>query len=249
MREPVRIYVPLAKAGETTERGVKRRFVYGVASTPDWDLQEQRILQEGINAEPLLTQGWFNWNHQDRPGALLGEPWRVEIAPFRKHPALHVMGILYQGVPDADDAWALMKALEDPRNAARRRLGWSVQGSVDDLRADTVVACTVSQLALTHEPVNPFTFAALARSLRRSLTTGMTTGTAAPLRLQDLDSGTTEVLYGPCVADHYDARSRRFRSAGAAFRHLVICRGYRPEDAYTLLRTVAPDVVATKEAS
>ncbi len=56
------IYLPLAKAGETTERGAKHRFVYGVASTDDWDLQEQRILQEGINFQPLLLSGFFNWS-------------------------------------------------------------------------------------------------------------------------------------------------------------------------------------------
>ena len=58
----MRLYVPLAKAAETTERGIKRRFVYGVASTEDWDLQEQRILQAGLNFAPLLASGFFNWS-------------------------------------------------------------------------------------------------------------------------------------------------------------------------------------------
>lgn len=60
--ERVQIYLPLAKAGETTERGVKQRFVYGVASTDDWDLQEQRILQDGIDFDPLFKSGFFNWS-------------------------------------------------------------------------------------------------------------------------------------------------------------------------------------------
>lgn len=60
--EPVRLYVPLAKAGETTTRGVPHRFVYGVASTPDWDLQEQRLLQEGMDFQPLIQSGFFNWS-------------------------------------------------------------------------------------------------------------------------------------------------------------------------------------------
>ena len=231
-------YVPLAKAGQTTERGVPQRFVYGVASTDDWDLQEQRILQEGIDFDPLLRSGFLNWNHQDRPGALIGEPWQVEIAPFQGRPALHLMGILYQGVADAEDAWNLLKALADKRNASHRELGWSVQGSVNQIQADTVLQCMVSQMALTHEPVNPYTFARFAKSwkIARSQGNAMTTATAAPLRMQDLDSGVSSVLYGPCQAHHYDAQGHFRRGIGDAFRHLVICRGYTPDQAHALLR-------------
>lgn len=160
----------------------------------------------------------------------------MEIAPFQSQPALHVSGVLYRGVPDADDAWALLKALQDPRNAARRRLGWSVQGSIDRVQADTVLACIVSQLALTHEPVNPYTFARFAKSWALARSQPMSTATAAPLRLQDLDGGVSSVLYGPCRADHYDPETGAFRHGiGDAFRHLVICRGYEPAVAHTVL--------------
>ncbi len=155
------------------------------------------------------------------------------------------MGILYQGVQDADDAWALMKAMADPRNAAKRGLGWSIQGSVDQLQADTVLACTVAQMALTHEPVNPVTFARFAKSLKMARSQTMTTQSGAPLRLQDLDSGTTSVLYGPCRADHYDPVTHRFRRGiGDAFRHLVQCRGYSPEAAHALLQPLAAQFTA-----
>ncbi len=160
----------------------------------------------------------------------------MEIAPFQGRPALHLMGILYQGVDDAEDAWKLLKALADPRNAAQRQLGWSVQGSVDRIQADTVLACTVSQMALTHEPVNPYTFARFAKSWKLARAQSMSTATAAPLRLQDLDSGVSAVLYGPCRADHYDAHGRFRRGIGDALRHLVVCRGYTPEQAHALLR-------------
>jgi len=70
-----------------------------------------------------------------------------------------------------------------------------------------------------------------------------TAQSAAPLRLQDLDSGSTSVLYGPCQANHYDPVTYRFRNGvGDAFRHLVQCRGYSPEAARTLLQPFAAQI-------
>ena len=226
----VRVYVPLAKAREEVDRGERRRLIYGVASTEDWDLQEQRVLQDGVDFDPLLEFGWLNWNHMENPGALLGEPIAVEIGPYKGRPALHASGVLYRGVQWADELWDLMKAL--PLNEARRKIGWSIQGHIESLVEDEIRKCTLTHLALTHEPVNPFTFALLARSLRRS----MTGQSAAPMRLQNLDSGATEVLWGPCRADHYDGRGRFRQGIGGAFRHLVACRGMGADEARRYLR-------------
>lgn len=229
------LYLPLVKRAEERLHGAKVRLIYGIASTPDTDLQGQRIRQEGINFQPLLESGFFNWNHYERPGDLLGEPIDAKIVEMENGElGLEVVGMLYEGVKDADDLWTLMQALEN-NPAAKRRIGWSVQGDVNDLRGDDIYKCTVDQLALTHEPVNPFTWAKLYKSLVRS----MTTGSATPMLIQDLDSGVTDVLWGKCNGHHYDpATGRFFNGAKGMFRHLVACKHMAPEQARNLLRRI-----------
>ncbi len=65
------LYIPLVKRAEERLHGAKVRLIYGIASTPDTDLQGQRIRQEGINFQPLLDSGFFNWNHYERPETFL----------------------------------------------------------------------------------------------------------------------------------------------------------------------------------
>ena len=229
------LYLPLVKRAEERLHGAKVRLIYGIASTPDTDLQGQRIRQEGINFQPLLEGGFFNWNHMERPGDLLGEPFDAKLVDTGKDElGLEVVGMLYEGVEDADDLWRLMESLEKNPNA-KRRIGWSVQGDVNDLQGDYIYKSTVDQLALTHEPVNPFTWAKLYKSLSRS----MTTTNAAPMRMQDLDSGVTDVLWGNCNGHHYDPTTGRFfDGTKGMFKHLVACKHMPPDDARKLLKRI-----------
>lgn len=229
------LYLPLVKRAEEKLHGAKVRLIYGIASTPDTDLQGQRIKQEGIDFKPLLESGFLNWNHHERPGDLLGEPVDAKIVDMENGElGLEVVGMLYEGVQAADDLWRLMQAIEK-NPAAKRRIGWSVQGDINEIRGDEIVRCTVDQLALTHEPVNPFTWAKLYKALARS----MTTGSAAPLEMQNLDSGVTEVLWGNCNGHHYDpATGRFFDGVKGMFRHLVACKHMTPDQARRLVRRI-----------
>ena len=227
------LYLPLVKRAEERLHGAKVRLIYGIASTPDEDLQGQRMLQKGMDFQPLLESGFFNWNHFERPGDLLGEPIDAKLREMENDElGLEVVGMLYEGVEDADDLWRLMGALEK-NPATKRRIGWSVQGDVNVLRGDDIVKATVDQLALTHEPVNPFTWAKLYKSLTRS----MSTGSAAPMRMQDLDSGVTDVLWGDCKGHHFDEKTGKYYDGiKGMFRHLVVCKGMKPEEAKRLLQ-------------
>ncbi len=228
------MYLPLVKRAEERLHGQKVRLIYGVASTPDKDIQRQRVIQEGINFQPLLDGGFFNWNHFERPGDLLGEPLDAKLVKDKNGElGLEVVGLLYEGVKDADDLWNLMQAMEKPY--VKRRIGWSVQGGTNELKGDDIVRCTVDQLAITHEPVNPFTWAKLYKSLTKT----MSTGTGTPLRMQDLDSGVTDVLWGKCNGHHYDPKSGRFfDGAKGMFRHLVVCKHMDAEEARRLLHRI-----------
>lgn len=225
------LYLPLVKRAEERLHGAKVRMIYGIASTPDKDLQRQRIIQSGIDFQPLLEGGFFNWNHFERPGDLLGEPIDAKIVRMEKGElGLEVAGLLYEGVEDADDLWRLMEAME--KSYVRRRIGWSVQGGTQQFQGDDIVKCRVDQLAITHEPVNPFTWAKLYKSLAKT----MTTGNASPMRMQDLDSGVSDVLWGDCKGHHYDEKTGRFRDGAAGmFRHLTVCKGMDKDAAYRLV--------------
>ena len=226
------LYLPLVKRAEERLHGAKVRLIYGISSTPDTDLQGQRMRQEGINFQPLLDSGFFNWNHFERPGDLLGEPFDAKLVEQKNGElGLEVVGMLYEGVEDADDLWRLMQALESNPNA-KRRIGWSVQGDVNDLQGDDIYKSTVDQLALTHEPVNPFTWAKLYKSLMRS----MTTANAAPMRMQDLSDGVTDILWGDCKGNHFDPKTGKYRDGvKGMFRHLVVCKHMEPSEAKRLL--------------
>ncbi len=193
------------------------------------------MIQEGIDFKPLLESGFFNWNHLERPGDLLGEPFDAKLVRAEKGElGFEVVGMLYEGVEDADDLWKLMIALEQNPNA-KRHIGWSVQGGVNEIKGDDILRSTVDQLALTHEPVNPYTWAKLYKSLTKS----MTTATATPMRMQDLDSGVTDVLWGDCKGRHYDPKTGRFfDGAKGMFRHLVVCKHMNADEARRLLRRI-----------
>lgn len=227
------LYLPLVKRAEERLHGAKVRLIYGISSTPAQDAQGQRVIQKGINFEPLLESGFFNWNHMERPGDLLGEPFDAKLVEMESDElGMEVVGMLYEGVEDADDLWKLMASIEK-NPVAKRRIGWSIQGDTNELQGDDIVLCTVDQLALTHEPANPFTWAKLYKSITKT----MNTANATPMRMQDLDSGVVQVLWGDCKGNHYDESTGRFHDGvKGMFRHLVACKGMSADDAHRVLK-------------
>ena len=211
-------WLPIHKSG-TDPDGYT---IEGVASTDDIDLQGERVDQRGIDCEPLLRTGYLNWNHGSSPKELIGYPLVAEIVRSESVPALAEMGVkgqalwlksqLLKGHPMAEEVRSLIKALE----GTPRQLGFSIQGRIRQKEGDDILRCELHQMALTHEPVNPMTFAQVAKSLKTmmrkgalgmdalgsgsggeaayatyrgpeaALGGGMTTTSAAPLLLEDL---------------------------------------------------------------
>ncbi|MGB9660658.1 MAG: hypothetical protein ACPL5F_01400 [Moorellaceae bacterium] len=216
-----RIWIPLQKGGEETVKGQKVPIVQGIASTEDPDLQNEIVVQEGMDLTPLLEEGYINWNHMPGPENIIGEPLEARI---QKGPSLWIKGFLYPHVERAKAVVKLLESQEIP--VSNRRLGWSVEGRVVEREGNRVVKSIVQHLAITHEPVNPYTWAELVKS--------MTTGTAAPLRLQNLDVGLANLLFSPCKKGCYDGK--RFREGvKGAYEHLTKCHGVKEKDAYDFL--------------
>jgi hypothetical protein len=157
LRDRFEFWVPIEKAEETPEGD---RILRGMASTGDKDLQGEKVLQRGLNIEYLKSRGFINWDHGKGASAIIGEPIKAEITGN----GLYAEGKLYKGknAPEAEAAWNLAKTLE--ANNSGRRLGWSIQGAVRERQGEKIVKADVLHLALTAQPVNPHTYAEIAKS-------------------------------------------------------------------------------------
>lgn len=224
----------------------QKRIVQGVASTQDVDAQGESVLQEGIVLDPLLKDGFINADHQPGFENIIGQPLEARLTHVEGKPALFVKAVLFEGVPRADAAWALLNSLEKGRaeGTTTRRLGWSVEGQVLERRGNLIAKSVVRHIALTHQPVSFGTFADLAKSLVKAQSVASSSvATDAPLLLQNLAGG-RKTAREVCLALFGKDSSKcgevhkGFRKSRTDFvDHLVLCQQW-PTDA-------ARDFVAT----
>lgn len=224
--EIYRFGVALTKSYTTTDRGVRKYILEGVASDQTEDQQGDTIIQAGLNFRPLLDLGIINWDHKEGPENIIGEPLTAEI---QSGPALFVQGSLYvDDVERAKHAWTTAEAMR--KSGGRRRLGWSVEGAVLQRRSRQITRSEVWHLALTHQPVNANSWADIVKS--------MTTATVEPLMLENLDDRVTSVLWGDCLPDRrcYHDSGYFFGGRGGMLEHLVKCRGMGVDKGAALIK-------------
>ena len=156
-----RFYFPLEKGGVKEKNG--ERFIYGVASTEDLDLDAEVVTASGLkkSLDYFLQHGRIDYDHlsKSEPRYIIGEPLK---AHFDGQNRFHIMGKLYKGLDVADQVWGLLKA-------GCSRLGWSVGGKVIKKAMQfnkslnkfvpCVVEALINHVALTPHPKNLKTFA------------------------------------------------------------------------------------------
>jgi len=150
-------FVPLEKSSSKDEEG--QRLVQGIASTDHNDLQDEKVVQKGIDYAYFLRHGYINNDHKDGPENKVGEPLEAEIRPD----GFWIKAFLYKGKTIADEWWSHIQALE--RSGSKRRVGFSIQGKV--LRRDgrVISKCWLQDVAITASPVNTNTWAEVCKSL------------------------------------------------------------------------------------
>ncbi len=251
-RERFRISVPLAKSFDKGKLKSKIPedlldwVIVGIASTEDRDIQGEILIQKGIDFRPLLASGYLNWNHSHNPEDQVGIPTYLEVV---EGPALYIEAVLLSEVERAKRIRDFMRSMEAVREKGGpvRRMAFSVEGEKVLLNGDIVEKCLVDQMAITHEPVNPFTWADLVKSLTKGMMAGqpmamgdqpaMATTTDSSLLNQNLDTGITNLIWGECKGRHFDPKTGRFyRGAEGALDHLVRCHGHEPKAAQSLLK-------------
>lgn len=219
----------LSKSYTTVERGETLYLMEGDASDERPDQQRETLIQAGMDFTPLMEQGIVNWDHEKGPENIIGEPVLAEIRPG---PRFFVRASMYVTHKErARHAWETAEAMQ--KAGGRRRLGWSVEGAIierDPIAPRRIVQSEVRHLALTHQPVNANSWAAIVKS--------MTTATAAPIQLENLDQQVTSVLWGACASDRccYGPNGYFYGGRGGALEHLVKCRGMAVEPATRLIK-------------
>lgn len=161
MQDAFQIFLPIEKGSVQEKDG--RRFVYGVTSTEDLDLDEEIVSAAGLkkSMDYFLKHGRIDYDHKSKeePRFIIGEP--VE-AHFDGKNQMHLKGELYKGLDVADQVWKLLKA-------GSTRLGWSVGGKVikKAMQFDKslnkfvpkVVEAIINHIAITPHPKNVNTYA------------------------------------------------------------------------------------------
>jgi hypothetical protein len=153
--------VELVKGDNEEEWRIK-----GIASTPDADLQGESIDQSGLDISVLKAgRGIFNYDHMKGPENILGA---IEDANFKDvdgKRVLEVDGYLFK---HQDKAKAMANILKSVKKGNAPRVHLSVEGKIlqrDASDRSMIRKARIDKVALTLDPVNPYTYVDLVKSL------------------------------------------------------------------------------------
>lgn len=271
---PIEMELRKSEAGD-------RRIVRGYASTESMDQDGEVILQNGIDFSYLMKSGFLNYDHQKREIAgatmpiIVGYPIRAEI----RDKGLWVEGELLKSSGEtnseqtrlADELWEL--GLMFQKSGGKRSLAYSVEGGVVERKGNKITKSRVNHLAITTKPVNA---EATLEVFRKSFCCGkcssshplyspghscglhkaMTTESAAPLIVENLDRGMSGLLYGVgTTCDCFDAAGKFNRGIPGAVDHLRKCLGHDPNQSVNFVKKLIhgakhrPDLAALVKAA
>lgn len=136
-----------------------RRYIQGIASTDDVDLQNETIVQSGIDTSYFMKYGYINDDHKPGPEHKVGEPVECRITKA----GLWIKAFLYKGQERAEYWWSFMQSLA--QSDANRKVGFSIQGKVLRRAGGSILKCWLQDIAITASPVNTKTWAEIVKSL------------------------------------------------------------------------------------
>ncbi len=188
--------------------GETKMGIGGIVSTDGLDRQQERVLADGLDFTEFLSYGWFNDNHGQSQGDILGYPTGVKrVKPGEKLPngdTAKAHGWWAEGyllnTKKGQECWENVQALK----GTPRGLGFSIEGKVRLRKTGGIVArADVRNVAITHVPVNPQTgVVALCKALAAgsSITDpGVSAGEGFALRGESLEGGDNRKRVQPPV--------------------------------------------------
>lgn len=163
MSKKFNFHIP-AEIFKSEEEDVWR--VRGIASTPDQDLQGELVDQEGLDISPLKAgKGLFNWDHQKGPENILGQIEEADFVDVEGKKCLMVDGYLFK---NQERAKAFYNILTSMKKGNAPRIHMSIEGKIlgrDPMNPKAIKKARIDKVALTMDPVNPYTYAELVKSL------------------------------------------------------------------------------------
>lgn len=145
-------------ATKDKEKGT-RRWIQGIASTTDLDLQNETVEQRGIDFSYFVEHGYFNNDHKPGFKNKVGEPTECRVTSK----GLWVKGFLYKNKSVSDDIWEMALSLEASQST--RKLGFSIQGKVQRRAGRRILKCWIQDVAITAAPINTNTWLDVVKSL------------------------------------------------------------------------------------
>lgn len=140
--------------------------VQGIASTGDVDLQGEQVEQDGIDISALQAgRGLFNFDHQKGPENVLGIIEDAKFVTQDGKKCLHVEGYLFK---HQERSKAFHNILKSIKKGSAPRVHMSIEGKILErsmANPAKIRRARIDKVALTMDPVNPYTFAELCKSL------------------------------------------------------------------------------------
>lgn len=159
------IPVELVKS-ESAEEALDNWKIEGIASTPDEDLQGESVDQSGLDITPLKAgRGLFNEDHKKGIEYVLGQIEDADFVTVDGKKCLKVKGYLFQHSEKGRAYYNMLKSLKKGNSP---RVHLSIEGKIiqrDMSDTKKIKKARVEKVALTLDPVNPYTYADLVKSL------------------------------------------------------------------------------------
>lgn len=157
------IPVELLKSDNEDEQEWK---IQGIASTDDEDLQGETVDQSGLDISMLKAgRGLFNYDHQKGPENILGQIEDAEFVEQDGKRKLLVKGYLFKHQERSKAFFNILKSL---KKANGSRVHMSIEGKIiqrDFNNNKAIKKARIDKVALTLDPVNPYTYTELVKSL------------------------------------------------------------------------------------
>lgn len=161
-----KFYVPVDLIKSEKEDEATEWRIQGIASTPDEDLQGETIDQNGLDISVIKAgHGLFNFDHQKGPENLLGEIEDAEFIDQDGKKVLMVKGYLFKHQERSKAFYNILKSL---KKGSAKRVQMSIEGKIlqrDFTNSKAIKKARIDKVALTLDPVNPYTYAELCKSL------------------------------------------------------------------------------------
>ena len=229
---PFKFEIPFEVFHKAGAEPGKARRIGGIISSEDKDRQGEIVLQRGLDFSEFVQNGWFNDNHSKATTDIVGYPELIEQRIVRGKPVHYVEGYLLEGHEPADKIWDLANALA----RTNRRLGFSIEGSVQRRSGSTIAKAKVREVAITKCPVNTATgLEILAKSLmaaesegeewRRALAAGQAVSNPGIAPGQGFALRTESMERKPKKLTRAEAREflmKRYRGMTKAFADRII---------------------------